>query len=117
MLKLVRKTTNMLETKIDSKHENLWIDGLRFVESLLHSQPFENPVFSMNPYREGDETANFTFKQYDFGITWYKHIGRGMTFTHDYNAKIIGKIITECLISIIDDFDAEWIHYVADRYI
>lgn len=87
----------------------------QFLNELLLSCPsedFENNSFKIIPFsyeslehafeeEEDQEDWNFTWKKNNFKVSWYKHIGRGMTYSRSISYAEFLKMRSECLASLI----------------
>jgi len=62
---------------------------------------FECDAFMVEAYRWGDQSdQTFNFKWGDVEISWYKHLGRGMSSNIELTPGIIDRMLTDCLAAV-----------------
>jgi len=58
---------------------------------------FECPVFEIKAYSWSDDEQPYNFKYKDIEISWYKHLGRGMSIGKQITNDEIAKMLDDCL--------------------
>lgn len=80
-------------------------------DKYAYGEEFENDTFRMIPFSydsleyefegaEDNEDWNFTWKGNNFKVSWYKHIGRGMTYSRSISYTEFIKMCSECVASL-----------------
>jgi len=105
-------------------HEDIVSGLLHLLEFFIEKQTkdiefysFDNRIFSFQQYvydcvcdpdeEHGPDCAmaapNFLFKPTNFSISWFKHIGRGMTYSEDISVVEFYRIINTCIFVLLDE--------------
>ncbi len=61
---------------------------------------FECNAFKVHAYSWGDDPQPWNFKWGNIEISWYKHLGRGMSSNKEINPAIAAKMLNQCLETI-----------------
>lgn len=76
-------------------------------DKAMGGEEFENPVFKLVPFSydsfeedSGDDGWNFVWKDNNYKISWYKHIGRGMKFSRSMSYTEFVKMRDDCIKSL-----------------
>ncbi|WP_327210800.1 hypothetical protein [Rhizobium leguminosarum] len=69
---------------------------------------FENDVFKVEAYSWDDDYEQpFNFAWRDLRVSWYKHVGRGMSVNMQVDTHLVNEMLVECLGSIWEPKAAE----------
>ena len=62
---------------------------------------YENNTFRVEAYNwNDDEEQEYNFKWQDFKVSWYKHMGRGMSMNRKISPDELNEMLQHCLKSI-----------------
>lgn len=61
---------------------------------------YESPVFSVHAYSWSDDEQPWNFKWRDLRVSWYKHVGRGLSANMDVTPQLISEMLNECLVDL-----------------
>lgn len=75
-----------------------------FGDTAFEFGKFKNDVFEVEAYSWDDEYDQpYNFKWRDFEVSWYKHLGRGVTCNRGISRKELKEMVVECIKSLLNE--------------